>query len=596
MELFATDDGITKDVINKFLPRKQIKEEGFWVKCEVERDPVFFRVCSGTSKTFISTELVKMLKYKPSNCDETDIILPNAMLSTNQILQVSFKIGNECFRHSLLVVDCKLPHQVLGVDLISKLGLILDFHEQKIFKKKNKEIIKIEDLMTFNELTNELEKNMENELEEFQEPEEIDIHGQEIWSDNPPLPPVDYVENSFGNVPESIIGKIVDNMLTEGIIEEVEQGDFLSPLMVEEKSDGKLRIFVDYTKLNEQVKRRKFESIFGKRPDQTDFLIFSKANYFSTIRISECHLVPIVEERRHVTTFKFGPEYYQFIKMPFGLETYQSELMIYLKEMLSNLIGDCCALNENCLFIYSSELNEHQEHLRQIVAYLNEAGIFVDFEKCELFRKEVYYKDYVVSNRGLEICPTRLENMINLTNPSSEFDIRMLLYYFKKESKFFENYWDMTKEIKKCLQNNCIPTILPILKRTLLMGPNLSYYSLSRRTILTINIVNESNNNTMLKAKLTQQDTSSKIYTIGYFSCELEQEFHLIMKQRFQAYFCFKKAIEAFQHQIEGKFSIIVLPENSFLAAHCNHDYRQGSKKYKKWNDFFRCFDFQFST
>ncbi|KAI3379924.1 hypothetical protein SNEBB_001304, partial [Seison nebaliae] len=450
-ELFVTDDGTNKDLINKFLPEKKIKEDGIWMKCKINGNLILFRICTGTTKTFITKKLAELLEYELSNCEYEDIIIPTGIISTNKIVKVKLEIGNEVIlEHSLLVVDDKMPYQVFGLDLIQQLGLILDLNEQKIFRKKNKEIIEIGNLMEFNKFIDQMDKNMENELKNSQKISDVDIpEGQFLYDFTPQISKYSCKTNSLSNMPKSKIRKVIDNMLNKEIIEQATYGDYLSPLIVEENDDGKLRIYVDYTGLNISILSQN-NIILDPEIQESEYLQFFISKYFSSIRISECHQIPIAERQRYLTTFKFGSNFFRFKKLPFGLDICYNRLIWYIQNLLFNIIDDFCIINENCIIIYSSELNEHQQHLWKIIKLLNGGGLFVDYGKCQLFRKEVYYKGYVLNNHGVKICRTRLRNMINLTNPSSIIDIEILLKYIEKEAKFFEDYSYMKEELLKC--------------------------------------------------------------------------------------------------------------------------------------------------
>ncbi|KAI3384006.1 hypothetical protein SNEBB_009295 [Seison nebaliae] len=596
-QLFATDDGTNKDEVNKFFPKNKIKENGVWIICKLNGIPIVFRVCTGTSKTFITNELAKLLNFKLSHCDYEDIIVPTGIISVNKVVKLKMKFGIDVLEHYLPVVNYKMPYQVLGLDLISKLGLMLDFYEKKIFRKKNREIIEIGSMMELNEFIDKIEKNTQNELKDFQNISVANLSEETVLHDLTPLPKGIIVTNSLSNVPQIRINKIINNMLKEKIIEKGNKEEFLSPLIVKENNDGKLRVFVDYTKLNNHIWSHN-NVILASEIQDKEYQQFSGSKYFSTIRISEGHQVIIKEVQRFITTFKFGSEYYQFRKLPFGLERHNSKHPAYLKEVLSTVIYKFCMLNENCIFIYSSELNEHEQHLWKIIKLLNGAGLSVEYGKCEFFRKEIYYKDRVVTDRGLKICPRILENMINLTNPSSKIDIQILLNYLEKEGKFFENYLYMKNELLKCLNQNRIATfsIFSKLRKELLTNSILFHFNPSRKTFLKIfQEFDKATNINMIKVKLEQKDKFAKTFTIGYSQIERDNEFKKLSQQRFQAYYCFRKAIEQFQNYLKGNFFCIVCEQKSLFSNHCNHFYRKGTtERYKRWNDFFSSYRFKF--
>ncbi|KAI3382244.1 hypothetical protein SNEBB_011427 [Seison nebaliae] len=488
-ELFETDEEINKDILNKYLPKKKIEESAIWIRCKINGNSILFRICTGASKTFITKKLAELLEYKLTSVDDEDIIVPTGIISANKIVKAKLEVGSEVLEHSLLVVDYKMPYQVFGMDIISKLGLILDFNEKKILGKKNGEISEFGKMMELNEFINQMEENMENKLKDFQEV---------ISSKNPPGETLSHwavrpytvnLTNSFSKDHESRILKIVDNMLKKKIIEISKETNYILPLVAREKNDGKLRIFVDLTNLNHHIWTQKYvQPNLQPEIEEIEYQKFSGSKYFSTIRIAECHQIPIDVKDRHLTTFQVGSYTLQFIKVPYGLDIYYKEFTWYLKTILTSVLRDFCVLNRSCLLIYSSELNEHEQQFWKIVKLLNGGGLSVDYAKCELFRKEVYYEDYIVSDRGLKICPKRIESMINLSNQSSVFDMQMLLNYIEKDVKFFEDVLVVQEQLQLRVKQNRISTIFYLPIKTflrLIMRPHSVQDILNFKTVTT---------------------------------------------------------------------------------------------------------------
>ena len=90
-------------------------------------------------------------------------------------------------------------------------------------------------------------------------------------------------------------------MKSLGVIEEATgPSDWVSPMVVVPKKNGSVRICVDYTKLNQSVKRERYQL-------PTADELFAKvrgARYFSTLDASSRFWqVPLTKDSSHLTTF-----------------------------------------------------------------------------------------------------------------------------------------------------------------------------------------------------------------------------------------------------------------------------------------------------
>ena len=110
--------------------------------------------------------------------------------------------------------------------------------------------------------------------------------------------------------------------MTKGTIRE-SQSSWNSPLVIVPKPDGKIRMCVDFRKLNEITNRPVFSIL-----DSTSlFDQLEVCHYFSTIYLSQGYyqieMHPYDIEKTAFTT-KIG--HYEFLRMPFGLSTFQRSM------------------------------------------------------------------------------------------------------------------------------------------------------------------------------------------------------------------------------------------------------------------------------
>src|SRR5712692_3215902 len=110
----------------------------------------------------------------------------------------------------------------------------------------------------------------------------------------------------------------LDKMLAAGIIEPVEESEWGSPMVVQEKkTKGEIRICVDLRKLNDACLHDPFSTPF------TDEVLNNVGGQEVCSFIdgfSGYHQIRIHPEDRHKTTFSTEMGSFQYTVMPFGLK------------------------------------------------------------------------------------------------------------------------------------------------------------------------------------------------------------------------------------------------------------------------------------
>jgi hypothetical protein len=110
----------------------------------------------------------------------------------------------------------------------------------------------------------------------------------------------------------------LDKMLVAGIIEPVEESDWVSPMVVQEKKQkDEIRICVDLRKLNDACVHDPFPTPFT---DEVLDNVGGQEAYSFTDGFSGYHQIKIAPEDRSKTTFATEWGCFQYTVMPFGLK------------------------------------------------------------------------------------------------------------------------------------------------------------------------------------------------------------------------------------------------------------------------------------
>jgi hypothetical protein len=108
----------------------------------------------------------------------------------------------------------------------------------------------------------------------------------------------------------------LDRMLEEGIIEPIEELEWISPMIVEDKKKSEIRIYIDLRKLNDACFHDPFPTPFN---DKVLDNMGGQEVYYFTDEFLGYHQIQISKEDCHKTTFSIEWGSYEYTVMPFGL-------------------------------------------------------------------------------------------------------------------------------------------------------------------------------------------------------------------------------------------------------------------------------------
>ena len=160
-----------------------------------------------------------------------------------------------------------------------------------------------------------------------------------------------------------------------------------SPVLLVPKSDGSMRMCVDYRRLNKLTKPDPFP--MPRIEDLLDRL--GRASYISTLDLSKGYYqVPVHKESIPKTAFVTPTGKYEFLVMPFGLMGAPSVFQRFMNSALSDMSEYSSAYIDDVV-VFSNSFEDHIEHLDRVLGRLNSLGLTVKPTKCQLARKECIF-------------------------------------------------------------------------------------------------------------------------------------------------------------------------------------------------------------
>ncbi len=163
-----------------------------------------------------------------------------------------------------------------------------------------------------------------------------------------------------------------------GVISKLEEpAEWCAGMVVVPKADGRVSICVDLTKLNENVRRERYQvpSVEETLAQISGAKIFSKLDANSGF-----WQIPLSKKSARLTTFITPFGRYYFNRLPFGITSAPEHFQRRMESILEGVEEVRCHIDD--ILVYGKNQEEHDAHMRVALSRLRGANITLNKEKC----------------------------------------------------------------------------------------------------------------------------------------------------------------------------------------------------------------------
>ena len=317
---------------------------------------------------------------------------------------------------------------------------------------------------------------------------------------------------------------------------------YSSPVLFAQKSNGDLRFCVDYRKLNALTKRNRYplpliDEVIGKIMGCKHLTRLDIIAAFNKLRMH-----PGSED---YTTFITALGAYKYKVLPFGLTNGPSSFQQYVNDTLWDFLNEFCQAYLDDILIYSKTRKEHQEHVKQVLERLREAGLQVDIKKCEFDVEETTFLGVIVSGAGLRMDPKKIEAVIQWKTPTHLKEVQGFVGFCNFYRRFIQDFSKIVKPLVALTKKDALflwdektTYAFEELKRRMAIAPILRHFDPKRQAILETDA-----SDWVTGGILSQKDDEGVLHPVAFYSKSMipaECNYHIYDKELLAIIRCFE--------------------------------------------------------
>lgn len=297
---------------------------------------------------------------------------------------------------------------------------------------------------------------------------------------------------SCRKVPVALIESLkseLNKMEKCGIIERVnEPSEWVNPLVITQKKDGKIRICLDPTELNKNILRQhhvipSFDELCARMPNAKIFSTLDADRGFWQIKLSE-------KSSKYVTFITpFGR--FKFNVMPFGISSATEIFQSCFDEIFCDLEGVIILVDD--ILVWGSTPQENDGRLKKVLERAYERNVRFNLNKCQFKKSKVKYIGHVFTDKGIKVDNDRIKAIVEMDKPNNKDELLTFLGMIAYVGRFVPNLSEVSSTLRNLTKKDSVwlwdanaDKAFLDLKNLLINSPTLKYFDVNKPVVLSV--------------------------------------------------------------------------------------------------------------
>ena len=245
---------------------------------------------------------------------------------------------------------------------------------------------------------------------------------------------------------EADLQRQLDEWIRAGVIEPSNSEWCAAMVPCKKKGTDKLRWSIDFRPLNDVT----IKDTYPLPNIETNIDKLRGAAIFSSLDSAGAyHSLHIDKKSRDLTTFVCPFGTFRFCRMPFGLSNSPAAYCRLVQKALNYLPRGFSLAYLDDILIYSKSVDDHFDHLEQVVKLHAKVGMKLNLKKCKLFRTEVDYLGFRVSAGGVGMIPEYVQRVLEWPVPKTNTELQSFLGFANYYRSFIPSFSTITACLNK---------------------------------------------------------------------------------------------------------------------------------------------------
>ncbi|CAA0810399.1 Unknown protein, partial [Striga hermonthica] len=228
--------------------------------------------------------------------------------------------------------------------------------------------------------------------------------------------PVIQKRRKFGPDRQKALEEEVNKLIDNKFVKEAKYPTWISNPVLVKKSSGLWRLCIDFSVLNQACPKDSYPI------PHIDYMVDATAGHQLMSFLdaySGYNQIPMHPDDAEHPSFYSARGLYCYVRMTFGLKNAGATYQRLVKKMFAHLIGRTMEVYVDDMLVKSEQAPDHIAHLSEVFDILREYSMVLNPKKFTFGVGSGKFLGYMVSQRGIEANPVKIQAILDLTPPTS---------------------------------------------------------------------------------------------------------------------------------------------------------------------------------